>query len=674
MTTNLITAIQRWIGTSTDTKPTLNVNTGSTFYETDTKTLYVWSGSAWVVDLRTITSFLANILPTFNSIGIPGELGFGVGICPSASMPAGFTPMSGCYDPASPNYGNYQYLDGSVMVWIPKFYYRIHEGWKAITAVTEDAPAATNVQITSVGHGLVTGDKIFICQMAVGGAVELNSKFYTVTRVDNDLFVLQGILAAGVTAYTSGGYFVKGVGAAFDFNRTLIDHEMNSVGIKAAADFASTAAANAMGYALHRAFIDGNAEQLGFFVDKYKVSTQAWGTGYIASSLRYGDPISTASTHNPVATITAAGSSNTYGAMVDAVKGRGETNGVKNASSNFFCCSRFIHAALAMLALAHGQAAQGVYACAWYNATTTNFPKGCNSGVLKDTNDSDVTYVGDGYAISATSFCGKTGSGVPFAKTTHNGQDSGVADLNGLMYEVALGMTCVASNLTITGISNANPCEITTSGNHGLTTGDMVQIASIAAGTLATAINDKLWQITTTADPTKFTIVLDSGALSAWASGGTVTKGVFYTAKQATAMKSFTSGATGATDHWGATGVAAMMDAISAATVATMFKSANAFGMRYGSGANQVLDGALSGENYTKTGLGLVKSGSSIDGSGTNLFGLDYYYQNIRNELCVLSCLLWFYGSTAGVWGVYFYSDRTFSSNYVGGRAACYPL
>jgi len=34
-------------GLSTDTKPTSNVPVGSTFYETDTKTNYVYSGSAW---------------------------------------------------------------------------------------------------------------------------------------------------------------------------------------------------------------------------------------------------------------------------------------------------------------------------------------------------------------------------------------------------------------------------------------------------------------------------------------------------------------------------------------------------------------------------------------------------------------------------------------------------
>lgn len=605
-----------------------------------------------------------------NTIGIPGMMGFGVGICPPASLPAGFTPMSGCYDPSSPNYGNYTYLDGSVMVWIPKFYYRIHEGWKAIAAVTEDAPGATQVQITCVSHGLVTGDKIFICQ--VSGATELNSRFYTVTKVDNDLFTLDGILAAGVTAYTSGGYFVKGVGSAFDFNPTLIDNEMNSVDIKGSDTFATTAAANAMGYALHRAFIDGGVEKEGFFVDKYKVSTQAWGTGYIASSLKNGNPISTAATHNPVAIVTAAGGANTYEAMLDAMKGRGETNGAKNAASIFFCCSRFIHAALAMLSLAHGQAAQSQYACAWYLANK-NYPKGCNSGVLKDSDDSDVTYVGDGYATSATSLCGRTGSGVPFAKTTHNGQDCGVADLNGLMYEVAIGITCIASNLTISGISAANPCEITTSANHGLTTGDMVQITSIAAGTLATAINDKLWQITKTSD-TKFTIALDSSALSAWVSGGTITKGTFYAAKQATAMKSFTSGDTLATDHWGATGVAAMMDALSAATVATMFKSGNAFAMRYGNGSYQVLDGSLSGESYTKTGLGIVKSSDSVSGGGTNLFGTDYYYQYIVNALCLLSCFIWDYSTSAGVWAAAWSHARGRSNNYVGGRAACYPL
>lgn len=59
-----------------------------------------------------------------NQIGTPGELGFGVGIFPS-ELPFGFSELPNTHDKTSENYGNYLYLDGSVMCWIPAFYYRI---------------------------------------------------------------------------------------------------------------------------------------------------------------------------------------------------------------------------------------------------------------------------------------------------------------------------------------------------------------------------------------------------------------------------------------------------------------------------------------------------------------------------------------------------------------------
>lgn len=37
------------VGKSTDTKPTSNIPKGATFYETDTKDVYIWDGSTWVV-------------------------------------------------------------------------------------------------------------------------------------------------------------------------------------------------------------------------------------------------------------------------------------------------------------------------------------------------------------------------------------------------------------------------------------------------------------------------------------------------------------------------------------------------------------------------------------------------------------------------------------------------
>jgi len=269
-----------------------------------------------------------------NDIGDPGAQGFGVGICPA--LPASFSIMSGTTDPASDNYGNYQYSDGSVMAWVPKFYYKIGTG----------------------SNGLA----------------------------------------------------------------------VNVIDIASTLDYATTALANAAGYALHRAFIDGGGEQLGFFVDKYQCSNNSG----VASSIALGNPLSTHAGHNPISALTAAPANN-YAGTMDAVKGRG---------SIFAVTSRFIYSALAMLSMAHGQAASATTHCAWYDAGgTTNFPKGCNDNALGDRDDATISYTTDGY-----SNCGKTGSGTPFAKTTHNGQACGVADLNGNMFEASLGLVRDSGN------------------------------------------------------------------------------------------------------------------------------------------------------------------------------------------------------------------------------------
>jgi hypothetical protein len=591
---------------------------------------------------------------TPGTIQVPGTPGAGCGVCPAANLPAGFTPLPGYNVIGHDNFGNYQFADGSIMVFMPKFYTRRHV-WAAnqITAINKANPC----QVTQIGHGYVNGDKIFICN--VGGMTQLNNLFFTVTRVDDDNYTI-GVDSSAYTTFTSLGDTTKGFGANFEFNKTIIAYTKNSVAVRGTETYATEALANADGYSLHRAFWDGDVEQVGFFVDKYMCSKNAWGTGFIASSLPNAKPLSSASTHNPFADLT--GGANYYYSAVDLAHRRDGVNGAVNANSIFFCKSQFVHAALAEFSLAHGQVCQNDTYCAWYNATY-NYPKGCNSNALKDTDDALVTYASDGY-----SNCGRTGSGIPFEKTTHNGQKCGVADLNGLMYEISIGATCIASSLNVSAVSNANPCEITTSANHGLTTNDFTRIDSIAAGTLATALNGKIWQITKTAD-NKFTIVLDSTSLSAWASGGTVTKGAFYAAKKATAMKSFTSGNSGATDHWGATGVAAMMDLF-----VPPFKSAFAYAMRYGSGTQQVLSESLSGAGWLLTGLGFPRNGAGVDATGTNLFGKDYFYQSIVNELCLLVCYGWNYGGYAGVWGVDFSAARYGGDSAVGFRLACYPV
>ena len=452
-----------------------------------------------------IADDVAKFKKTYNDIGTPAGQGFGVGACPSGSLPSGFSALSGSADPTSDNYGNYQFQDNSIMVYIPKFYYRI-------------------------GHA------------------------------DNPTYGTYGV---------------------------------NSIDVKSIYDYTTRAAAEADGYALHRAFIDGGAVKDGFFFDKYMASKNTWGAGYIASSIQNGNPISTAAAHNPIADLTAC-SSNYYWQTINAAHARDGVDGAVNASSIFHVASRFQYSALAILSMAHGQASSATTYCAWYDAGgTTNFPKGLNNdqapvgGTISnaDVNDSSISYTSDG---SSYPNCGKTGSGTPFAKTTHNGQNSGVADLNGLMWEVTLGVTRDASN--------------------------------------------------------------------------------FYVAKEATSMKDFTSGNSTATDHWGATGIAAMME-----TLTIPYITGNDGWIRFGNSTNQVLAEDISGNSWKLTGLGIPETSSGLSAGGTNAFGVDGLYRYLRNELCLLSCADWNYGSYAGVWTVSWNAYRTYSAYYVGFRAACYP-
>lgn len=276
-----------------------------------------------------------------NHIGVPGQQGFGVGIAPE--VPAGFAKLYGTEDPASENYGNYQYSDGSVMVYVPAFFYKYGTG----------------------SNGLA----------------------------------------------------------------------VNLVDVKPFAHWASVADANAAGYALHRAFYNGGIRQ-GFFVDKYLCSNN----GGTASSVKGAAVLSSAQRGSlstaTFASLTGTPTNNLAGAIAAA----------KTRGSRFFCNTRFIRAALALLANAHGSAATGTAFCAWYSAGAANFPKGNNNNANGDANDAAIAFVDDGNGTYAT---GRTGSANFMARTTHNGQMSGVADLNGIVWEVELGLTSNGTNFYI---------------------------------------------------------------------------------------------------------------------------------------------------------------------------------------------------------------------------------
>lgn len=266
------------------------------------------------------------------TIGKAGQQGFGVGVYggdPTDLDRIELYPMAGCEDPTSYNYGNYIHQNGSVMVFIPAFCYRI--GDTSAPSYSRDG----------------------------ANALEIRDAF-------------------------------KGEGG---------------------------------GWILHRAFIDGGQQKLGFFVDKYLCSKD--GTGTQAVSVKNGNQISLSKHYEDSWSMPEC-----LGQISDAItlsRARGEA---------YACVSAFQWSALSMLSLAHGQAATSIENCAWYDVNHVyNFPKGCNKN-HRDYDDINTVFS----PHSGNSNYGKTGSGTPFAKTTHNGQVCGVADVNGCMQQPLLGV------------------------------------------------------------------------------------------------------------------------------------------------------------------------------------------------------------------------------------------
>ena len=207
----------------------------------------------------------------------------------------------------------------------------------------------------------------------------------------------------------------------------------NTITIKGIDTFSGEVAANVAGYALHRAFINNGVEVPGFFVDKYLASKDGTSS---CKSVKNGNPISlTAATdYNP-----SNGMTGCTGILADAVvlaRARGAGWNAELA---------FQRDALAKITRWIAQHSTSTTYCAWYDPSgVTNFPKGCNT-TLKDVNDATVTFTSAGAADANKPL---TGSASNLAKTTHNGQACGIADVNGAMYQALLGVTMAGTSAT----------------------------------------------------------------------------------------------------------------------------------------------------------------------------------------------------------------------------------
>ena len=176
---------------------------------------------------------------------------------------------------------------------------------------------------------------------------------------------------------------------------------------------------------LHRAFINGGKEKSGFFCDKYICSPDAANT--MGISVKNGSTLSlTTNTSYGNHTAQLANCSGRLDDAITASRARG---------TGFQCMSVFQLGALRLLTLAHAQASNNSEFNAWYDSTGQhNLPRG-NTNRLKDYDDATVTWAAD----PKYSNKGLTGSCNVLAKSSHNGQNNGVADLKGILYQVVTG-------------------------------------------------------------------------------------------------------------------------------------------------------------------------------------------------------------------------------------------
>jgi hypothetical protein len=406
-------------------------------------------------------------------------------------------------------------------------------------------------------------------------------------------------------------------------------------------------------------------------VDKYLCSKNASGAGFIASSIKNALALSTHADHNPIADLTAV--ANNYNSeVITAAHARDGVDGAVNVSSIFFSCSRQIWSALALIATAHGQASTSATNCAWYDATY-NYPKGCNDDALGDVDDGAISYTADGYLNSA-----KTGSGTPFAKTSHNGQDCGVVDMNGVANEMTIGVASITTVTAPEAISRANPAVVTWTG-HGGSTGDIAVLYSTnqAGGWSALSSGQKIYTITKV-DNDNFSLdgTDSSGFTEAYIPASNpsaeVRIGYSYMVNESVAMKSITGGDTEATDHFSSAGIAALMTKFTPVFETTY--PVNTYVQYCGSGSAQFLSEATSGNNWLLTSIVAPYQADAIDLTGTDAFGKDRFWQYYNEGISLNSSGgTWDTGSGAGIFTQGWNTRAVVTGNTRHGfRCACY--
>jgi len=380
------------------------------------------------------------------------------------------------------------------------------------------------------------------------------------------------------------------------------------------------------GYVQPRAFLDSPN---GFLHFKYL----AGNVGGKLVSQSMPDPVSTYSGHNPISAL-ASNPSNNYAGFFDACNGMG-----------YKVTTIFEWNALQLLALAQSQSGASTAFVA-FNDVAPHFPKGCLASALHDVNDTSVTFTASGY-----SNCALTGSGSNFAKTTHNGQSHGVADMNGNMWKIVSGLTFLAK----TGATCDKDSKDVAMPNHGLAVNDVIYFGGTPSS--GSTYNTAAYTVTAVTDGNNFSVnnALERAIAS---TDGVYSPRYFRILKSNVSASSLTS--------------ANLLDASNYDLLnLTGIVDNNAGTTYFGNGSNQVLNFSTDTNSieFDKASL-CIPTDAGVSGSGTTEFGNDYMYRYLRNGLVPLVGGTWSHSSNAGVFALALdgYSSR--SHHAVGGFAS----
>ena len=356
----------------------------------EVSTTYKFQG--WHESNEGVLSQVAEVVATTKSdfivigdIGAPDSPTFGVGIPSDEEAEAfipGMTKHPDFYDETKAGYGSwvlpqkwveddYTIIDG-VLKYIPKFYW----------------------------HPLFNGDVISSSPLS-DEEIEALVPYVSVTKEQmirvRDKYPFSGVVFASASA------------------------------------FANESEANAQGFILPAAFIDGGNEKNGFFIAP--TTTTYWSIqGEDYCGYNFGETYDPAnpSSHkllrlNGTPWYSALQQGNPLDAIILP----------RLYNSNLCCESIYTVAALSLISLCVAQYATSTTECAWYDSNgVTNFPKGINNSGVSDIDDPSVAL--------ATAMGDTQGSAFPttqegYCKTTHNGRINGITHVNGWLYRPMVG-------------------------------------------------------------------------------------------------------------------------------------------------------------------------------------------------------------------------------------------